>query len=129
MAHPAPASERGATALEFAMIAPVLLLLLFGGIEAGRFLFLASTLRHATAGAARCVAIDPAGCGTANAISRQIEGSMRRLAGAISVPPSALTLGQQPCGLHIGADIAYPALLLPPAEGLRLRAEACARTP
>jgi Flp pilus assembly protein TadG len=54
------ASDRdGVTALEFAILAPVLLLLLFGTIETARFLFVQNTVEAATAAALRQAIIDP----------------------------------------------------------------------
>lgn len=57
--------NRGAVALEFALIAPPLLLLMFGIMDLGRLYFTAESLRSlvATAGRAEIIAAQPEGCG------------------------------------------------------------------
>lgn len=47
------ANERGATVVEFAFIAPIMLLLLAGGIELGRMVYMESVFRSAAVDAAR----------------------------------------------------------------------------
>jgi Flp pilus assembly protein TadG len=49
----------GATAVEFAVLAPVLLLMLFGTLEIARFLFAQNTVEAATATALRQAIVDP----------------------------------------------------------------------
>ena len=51
--------RRGVAILEFALIAPVLLLLLAGTLELGRFVFTQNSLQSATAVALRQATIDP----------------------------------------------------------------------
>jgi hypothetical protein len=51
--------RRAVAALEFALIAPVLLLLLAGTFELGRFVFTQNSLQSATAVALRQATIDP----------------------------------------------------------------------
>lgn len=48
---------RGATAIEFALLAPVFLLLLFGMIEVGRLVWVKQVLTEASYSAARCAAL------------------------------------------------------------------------
>lgn len=55
---------RGATAVEFALLAPVFLLLLCGIVEVGRLLWAKQVLTEVAYSAARCAAIG-AGCKTA----------------------------------------------------------------
>jgi Flp pilus assembly pilin Flp len=54
--------ERGAAAVEFAIIFPILLLLVLGLIEVGRAIWTQTTLDYAVQAAARCVAISPKLC-------------------------------------------------------------------
>ncbi len=48
----------GATAVEFAILAPILLLMLFGTLETARFLYVQNTVEAATAAALRQAIID-----------------------------------------------------------------------
>ena len=52
-------NERGATALEFALVAPVLFLFIFGIAQLGTLYMADSSLRHAVAEGARYAAIYP----------------------------------------------------------------------
>jgi len=56
-------SERGATALEFAMIAPAFLALLFGVMEGGRVIFTQSVLSYATQTTTRWAVVNPPASG------------------------------------------------------------------
>lgn len=49
----------GATAVEFAILAPVLLLMLFGTLETARFIYVQNTVEAATSAALRQAIIDP----------------------------------------------------------------------
>jgi Flp pilus assembly protein TadG len=51
------ADRAGATAIEFALLAPVFLLLLFGIIEVGRLVWVKQVLTEAAYSAARCAAL------------------------------------------------------------------------
>lgn len=57
--------NRGVVALEFALIAPPLLLLMFGILDLGRLYFTAESLRSlvATTARAEIIAAQPEGCG------------------------------------------------------------------
>lgn len=128
MSRPAPrvpVAEAGATALEFALIAPVLIFLLFATIETGRILFMSAVFAHSVRGAARCAAIS-AGCTDAAGAAAGIEAGMRRLSAPVPVPADAVSVQNAPCGTEIAARIAYPPLLLP-VPGLFLEADACGR--
>jgi Flp pilus assembly protein TadG len=56
--------DGGNVAVEFALIAPMLLTLLFGTIEASRAIFMQSALIYSVDQAARCAGIDATTCGT-----------------------------------------------------------------
>ena len=57
----------GATAVEFAIILPALVMFLFGIIEMGRAVWVQSALNYSVDQAARCASIDVNNCGSANA--------------------------------------------------------------
>jgi hypothetical protein len=107
------------------VLLPVLLLLLFGGFEGGRYLFLAGALNHAVSGAARRAEIDPAGAGSPVAVAAAIGRMMGELAAPIAVPVSAVEVEDAPCGLDIHVALRYPPLL-PLTPELTLASSSCA---
>ena len=60
-------AESGAAIAEFALILPVLMLLLVGTAEFGRLLWTKSLLDHAVNEAARCASVNTTTCGTNDA--------------------------------------------------------------
>lgn len=58
------AHEGGAAAVEYAIVAPVFLMFVFGTLEAGRLIWLQVTLDRAVAMTARCAAVNTSVCGT-----------------------------------------------------------------
>lgn len=60
-----PMGERGAAATEFALVAPVFLMMLFLLLDGGRMLFTKQALNELATAAARCAALQPSGCTTA----------------------------------------------------------------
>ena len=122
-----PPHERGATAVEFALVAPVLFLFLFAGLEAGRLLFVSAAFRSAVADAARCAEIGRPQCQGAAGLARHAEERMAALAAPMAVPTAAIRLDAAPCGQRVSASIPYRPLLMPlPAGAITLAAEGCA---
>ena len=124
-----PSSERGATALEFALLAPVLFLLLFAGLEAGRLLFVSAAFRSAVADAARCAALGDPACRTEAGIAAHAEQRLAALAAPMPVPHEAVEVAPAPCGQRISVRLAYRPLLLPVPAAPPLAAEACVAGP
>ncbi|GGC08564.1 hypothetical protein GCM10011494_29060 [Novosphingobium endophyticum] len=71
--------RRGVTAVEFAIIAPVLLLFIFGIIETGRMMWTWQALQEAAYATARCVAIGDTRCATDEQVRQYV---IDRLAGS-----------------------------------------------
>jgi Flp pilus assembly protein TadG len=92
--------ERGAAVIEFALLVPILLLLLFGIIEFGRGYNARTTLTHASREAVRVVAV---GDGDATAAAR---------AAAPALDPAQLTVtvSASPCtpGEPVTVTVTYP---------------------
>ena len=65
--HRLGADRRGATAVEFAFILPVLVMLLFGVISSSQLGGALSGMHYAVEEAARCSAVNKVACGTATA--------------------------------------------------------------
>ena len=57
--------KRGAAAIEFAVVLPLLMLLAFGLIDIGRAVWTQATLNYAAQATARCFAIGSSSCSTA----------------------------------------------------------------
>ncbi len=115
-------AEKGSVAIEYALILPVLLVLVIGLIEASRLIWTQTTLDRAVEAAARCAAVDTVQCG--NPVSVQDYAVTQ--AYGIAVVSSAFTVANQTCGVNV--SVAYPFTLLIPwtARGeLTLRARAC----
>jgi Flp pilus assembly protein TadG len=58
-------SQNGATLVEFALVAPVFLALLFGALEFGLALWTQQALQETAIAGARCMALPQSGCATA----------------------------------------------------------------
>lgn len=80
---------RGVTIVEFAIVAPILLMFIFGIIESARMLWTAQALQETAYATARCVAIDDTRCGT-EALARQFAVD-RAGQSRIALPSSAVS--------------------------------------
>lgn len=87
---------RGATAVEFALVAPTFLALLFLLLDGGRMLFTKQALNELAAASARCAALKPAGCVSTGdvqgwAVSRGLARSRLKLTVAMVTVSQAAT--------------------------------------
>jgi hypothetical protein len=129
-AEPGRPGERGAAALEFALVAPVLFLLLFGGMEAGRLMFVSAAFRLAVSDSARCAELGRPECQSLDGLAAHAQMRLRALATPLPVPAEALAMAPAACGIAISARLPYRPLLLPLANaGITLTASACAAVP
>lgn len=104
----------GSMALEYGLLLPVLLLLVFGTMDVGRLIWTYTTLHRAVEASARCAAINPATCGT----SSQIADRAVNEAWGLVVTPSVFTLQTQACGAQVTANYNF-SLLIPWIGGAR----------
>lgn len=81
------ADERGAYAVEFALVAPLLIGLLFGIFEFGRALWTQGILDYAVEQASRCASINTATCGT----TVQIQNYAASQTAPLNLQPSVFT--------------------------------------
>ena len=107
--------ERGAAAIEFAIILPILLLCVLGIIEFGRAIWTQATLDYAVQAAARCYAL---GHGVALATcetTTQTQQYATTKAPGLTLPAAVFTVTLPPCGAQVAASLAFdflvPALL------------------
>ena len=116
--------REGTTAVEFALVAPVLFLIIFGGVEFGDLLWTQSALHFAVQEAARCASVTPATCGTASQIAAYAASETTGL----NISSSAFTATTPSCGHLVTASYPYTFV----ASGLlpftpTLTAQACFR--
>jgi Flp pilus assembly protein TadG len=113
--------ERGAAAVEFAIILPILLVCVLGLIEFARAIWTQAALDYAVQAAARCAAVDPLTCGT---VAQTQQYATTRAPG-LSLPASAFTVTNPACGVQVAASLAFDFLvpeLLPYSQTLNARA-------
>ena len=96
------ARRDGATALEFALIALPLLLLVCGTMDFGRMLWTEATLHTAVEDAARCASVNAALCGSSSATQSYAAGR----AFGLGLDAAAFTVSAQSCGNEVTAS--YP---------------------
>lgn len=97
-------ATQGATAIEFALVAPVLFLTLFGALEFGRLMWTQSALHYAVQQAARCASVNTATCGTAS----QTASYAASIISALNIPSSAFTVTlNSSCGQQVLASLNY----------------------
>jgi Flp pilus assembly protein TadG len=93
----------GATAVEFALTAPVFFAIVFGLIDTGLMLWTQLGLQHATELAARCASVNKTICPDATSIriyaASQVFG--------MTVPSSVFTAAQPACGNRISASFDF----------------------
>jgi len=126
-AAPRPTSaRRGSVALEYGLIAPLLLVLVLGIIDTGRLMWTYTTLYRATSAAARCGAINSTTCSTAAQIATYAVNE----AWGLTVATSAFTVSAQNCGLQVQASYAFTSIipgfdLVAPVGLITLKTKAC----
>jgi Flp pilus assembly protein TadG len=111
----------GATALEFAMCAPVFFALMMGIVELGLATWMQVTLQQGVEAAARCASIDTNNC----ASTSQIQAWAAAQSAGLSVPASVFTVTKASCGNQVQAS--YQPTYLPsfPVPVPTLTASAC----
>lgn len=96
-------AREGTTAVEFALVAPALFLILFGAVEFGRLLWTQAALHFAVEEAARCASVTPGVCGT----SAQIAAYAANAVSPLSIASTAFTATTPSCGHQVSASFNY----------------------
>jgi Flp pilus assembly protein TadG len=131
-------AESGASAVEFAVVAVPLLLIVFGTFEYGRLQWTRSALQETAMAAARCMGVKQPACASGGAVNTgQTLSYLREQAGAfmVSLPSHGVTLDTNvSCSGVAGfsrVTIAYtyqtavPLLLGSLADGIAIQTAAC----
>ena len=115
-------SERGASAVEYAILLPALLIFTLGIVDIGRLLWTQTTLDRAVEAASRCASINATQCGTA----AKVQAFAVQEAYGLQITTTAFTAG--PAGCTSGVTASYPFRLIIPwltRTSLTLTAKAC----
>lgn len=110
----------GSTAVEFAFVGPLLLLMMFGVIEFGRALWTENALQYAVAEAARCMTVNTNLCGSPS----QTQAFAATRSG-LSLPASVFTAGRAFCGNKVSARYSFEPLLGLLPYPVTLTAQSC----
>lgn len=114
----------GNTAVEFALLAPVFLLMFLGIVEFGRLLWTQSSLQHAVEAAARYAAINYPTCSSTSQTTTYAAGKVF----GQTVPASDFTLTCATCGTRVSATLSFTPVvpaLLPFLKNITLSAQSC----
>jgi len=99
--------EQASAAVQTALILPVLLLLLMGGMEFARLAWERSALQFAVQEAARCAVVRPGVCGT----PAQIQAFAASKMTGFSIPAADFTVATPACGTQVAASVPYSFVL------------------
>lgn len=114
--------QTGAALVEYALVLPALLALVFGVMQIGGMAWTQEALNYAVQEAARCAVVRPDLCGTPAAIQSYAASQVLGL----SVPANAFSVIPDACGADVRADLSYNFILSPfNATPVQLTAEAC----
>ncbi len=113
--------NRGASALEFALTAPVFFLFIFGIIEFGLLFWTQLGLQHGAELAARCASVNSLLCPNSNAITSYAA----QQAFGLSLPSQTFTYSSLACGNQVSASYAFQFPEVLNLSPLTLTAQAC----
>jgi Flp pilus assembly protein TadG len=103
--------NRGASALEFALTAPVFFLFIFGIIQFGLLLWTQIGLQHGAEMAARCASVNSTLCPSGN--PGAITSYAAQQAFGLALPSQTFTYSTSACGNQVSASYTFefPAIL------------------
>lgn len=98
------ADRSGASALEFGLLLPVFVPLLFGIIQLGQLFWTQTALQHAVEMAARCATINSTACGTTN-LTQTYAATQ---AYGLTFPSGTFVATAAACGNQVAATYSFP---------------------
>lgn len=119
------ANRRGAIAAEFALVVPILLLLIFSIIEFGRVMWTQNVLQSAVEDAARCSALKRPECDT----TAELQSYAADRAAGLPVAPEAFEVDLIACGTRVVATYSFAAIVPIVPLDFDVDARACRPTP
>jgi hypothetical protein len=115
IAPDATRSESGAVLVEFAILFPIMILLVIGGIDVGLAMVEANRLNFAVEAGARCQAISSPSCPTPAA-------TVTYASSDAGLPGAVFTVGAAPCGVQVVGTYLHTSFYIP---NITLNANAC----
>lgn len=96
--------ENGASVLEFGLLLPLFVPLIFGIIQFGQLFWTQAAMQHAVAMAARCATINTTTCGTTS----QTQTYAATQAYGLTFPTGTFTATSATCGNQVSATFSFP---------------------
>ena len=115
--------SRGATAVEFAILAPLFFLCIFGVMGFGLLFWTQAGLQHGAEMAARCASINATLCPTSNPSS--ITSYAAQQAFGLSLPASTFSYSAPSCGNQVNATYVFTLPTILNFSPVTLTAQAC----
>lgn len=112
---------RGAAAVEFALVVPLVLLFTVGIIDVGRLLWTQTTLDRAVQAAARCAAVDTTTCGSTTSIKNYAVTQ----AYGMTVDSSAFSVSTGTSNICVQASLAFQLIIPWVGDTVNLAAKSC----
>ena len=97
--------EDGATALEFALLAPAFFMLVFGIVALGMLFWTQVGLQHGVEMAARCASVNTVLCPNSN--PNAITNYAMQQALGLSLPPATFTYSTPACGNQVSGSYTF----------------------
>ena len=95
--------QSGSSVLEFALVAPVMIMLIIGGIYLSLLGYTVASLHYATEAAARCASLDTTNCGTAAGVSAFARQKFSNFSGSTAT----FNLTTPACGFNVASSLNY----------------------
>jgi Flp pilus assembly protein TadG len=112
----------GSAAVEYALVLPAFLIMMLGALDAGRVIWLHTTLQQAVDAAARCAAINTTRCGTAT----QIQSHAVSQAFGTTMSQSVFSATTATCGKRVTGTLPFAFVTpWPGNQSITLSAMAC----
>ena len=113
--------RHGASALEFALLLPFFLPIIFGTIEIGQMFWTQTAMQHAVEMAARCATINTTSCGT----TTKIQSYAATQTYGLTLPAGTFTASTAACGNQVNASYSFPFLTGWFPASVSLTAQSC----
>jgi len=111
----------GTSLIEFAVLLPLFVGMVFGMIDLGRLFWIQTAMQHAAEMAARCATINTTTCGTAT----QIQTYAGTQAYGLTLPSNTFAATTPTCGNQVAGSYTYTFLTTLHSGSVTLAAKSC----